>query len=99
MRPVRSDGRPGCAIFHGGISGGETVMAREKRTKAELVDLFGKSMSGCRITVRRQTANDIDANWTADIEDAVTGSIPISFQADAFAQQLRKLQAKYDLAD
>ena len=74
-------------------------MAREKRTKAELVDLFGKSMSGCRITVRRQTANDIAANWTADIEDAVTGSVPVSVQADAFAKQLRELQAKYDLAD
>ena len=74
-------------------------MAREKKTKAELGDLFGKSMSGCRITVRRQTANDIDANWTADIEDAVTGSIPVSFQADAFAQPLRELQAKYELAD
>jgi hypothetical protein len=74
-------------------------MAREKKTKAELVDLFGKSMSGCRTTVRRQAANDIDANWTADIEDAVTGSIPVSFQARAFAQQLREFQAKYELAD
>ena len=94
---VRRAARP-CYI-RWGVFGGETVMAREKRTKAELVDLFGKSMSGCRITVRRQTANDIDANWTADIEDAVTGSIPVSFQAGPFAQQLRELQAKYELAD
>jgi hypothetical protein len=74
-------------------------MARENKTNAELVDLFGKSMSGCRITVRRQAANEIDANWTADIEDAVTGSIPVSVQANTFALQLRELQAKYDLAD
>ena len=98
MERVRRAPLP-CYIPRGEVSGGETVMAREKRTKAELVDLFGKSMSGCRITVRWQAANEIDANWTADIEDAVSGSIPVSVQADAFAKQLRELQAKYDLAD